>query len=317
MREMKVLVTGAAGFIGSTFVDFALSESEELGITQVTAIDSFTYAGSLLNLQNASGNSRFELVKGDIRDAELISELVHASDIVLNFAAESHVDRSIEDPTIFVDTNVMGTLNILNAINQMGKRLIQISTDEVYGSIESGSWDENFPLRPNSPYAASKASADLMVRSYFQTYGCNTNITRCCNNYGPRQYPEKIIPLFVSRLIRGETIPVYGNGLNKREWIHVNDHVRGILKVLQFGKPGEIYNLGSGFELSNIDLAIKILGILDIPQSRIEFVKDRLGHDLRYSLDFTKACNDLGFECLEDFEIGFANTVRIFASQFM
>jgi len=313
---MKLLVTGAAGFIGSTFVDFALGEAEMLGITQITAIDSFTYAGSLSNLEQASGNSRFELLEGDIRDARLISKLVNASDVVLNFAAESHVDRSIEDPTIFVDTNVMGTVNILNAINRMGKRLIQISTDEVYGSIESGSWDEDFPLRPNSPYAASKASADLLVRSYSQTYGCNTNITRCCNNYGPRQYPEKIIPLFVSRLVRGETIPVYGDGLNMREWIHVNDHVRGILKVLRFGKPREIYNLGSGFEISNIDLAVKILGILDLPQSRIEFVKDRPGHDLRYSLDFTKAGNELGFQCLEDFETGLGDTVRNFASQF-
>ncbi len=313
---MKLLVTGAAGFIGSTFVDFALGEAELLGITQVTGIDSFTYAGSLSNLEKASENSRFKLVKGDIRDAQLISNLVNASDVVLNFAAESHVDRSIEDPAIFVDTNVMGTVNILNAINQMGKRLIQISTDEVYGSIESGSWDEEFPLRPNSPYAASKASADLLVRSYSQTYGCSTNITRCCNNYGPRQYPEKIIPLFVSRLVRGETIPVYGDGLNMREWIHVNDHVRGILKVLLFGKPGEIYNLGAGLEISNIDLAEKILGILDLPKSRIEFVKDRPGHDLRYSLDFAKASNELGFQCLEDFETGFGDTVRIFASQF-
>ena len=313
---MKLLVTGAAGFIGSTFVDFALSEEENLDITQIIGLDSFTYAASIANLAKASEDSRFELVKGDIRDTELVRELVRASDVVLNFAAESHVDRSIVDPTLFVDTNVMGTLTILNSVNQFGKRLIQISTDEVYGSIESGSWDENFPLKPNSPYAASKASADLLVRSYFKTYGCSTNITRCCNNYGPRQYPEKIIPLFVSSLMSGKKIPVYGDGLNQREWIHVNDHVRGILKVLKFGKSGEVYNLGSGYEISNINLAVKMLQILDLPESRIEFVEDRLGHDMRYSLDFRKAYDELGFTCLENFDDGFVDTVRNFAAQF-
>lgn len=313
---MRLLVTGAAGFIGSTFVDFALNEDENLGITRIIGLDSFTYAASTANLAKASGDPRFELVKGDIRDNELVRELVRTSDIVLNFAAESHVDRSIADPTLFVDTNVMGTLNILNSVNQLGKRLIQISTDEVYGSIESGSWDENFPLKPNSPYAASKASADLLVQSYFKTYGCITNITRCCNNYGPRQYPEKLIPLFVSRLVNGKKVPVYGDGLNMREWIHVNDHVRGILKVLKFGKSGEIYNLGSGFEISNIDLVMKILQILELPESRMEFVADRLGHDRRYSLDFRKAKDELGFVGLENFDDAFVDTVRIFATQF-
>ncbi len=313
---MKLLVTGAAGFIGSTFIDFALSKDEDFGITQIIGLDSLTYAGNLSNLTCALTDFRFEFVKGDIRDHKLINELVHNSDVVVNFAAESHVDKSIVNPSLFVDTNVMGTLNILSSVHQFGKRLIQVSTDEVYGSIDSGSWDEKYPLLPNSPYAASKASADLLVRSFSQTYGCSTNITRCCNNYGPRQYPEKIIPLFVSNLIRGQKVPVYGDGLNIREWIHVNDHVRGIIRVIKYGKSGEIYNLGSGHEISNIDLVYKMLQVLGLPLSKIDFVEDRLGHDRRYSLDFTKATNELGFKCEENFDDAFAETVKYFAVQF-
>lgn len=313
---MRLLITGAAGFIASTFVDFALINNETLGVSKITGIDAFTYAGNENNLKNALSNNRFELVRGNICDSILMSELVENCDVVINFAAETHVDNSITNPTPFFETNLMGTLNLLKYASLFEKRFIQISTDEVYGSIKSGSWHENFPLMPNSPYAASKAGADLLIRSYHKTYGTQINISRCCNNYGPRQYPEKIIPYFVLKLVRGEKIPIYGDGSNLREWIHVNDHVRGIAKVLQLGRQGEIYNIGSGFEISNLELAFKILRILELPQSKIEFVNDRHGHDFRYSLDCTKIRNELKFECNTDFEFGLLETVLAFAREF-
>jgi dTDP-glucose 4,6-dehydratase len=306
---LKILVTGGAGFIGSNFVRRILDGTLK-GYSSVTVLDKLTYAGNLSNLSSCSEND-FEFIEGDICDFELMETLVAKNDLVVNFAAESHVDRSINGARDFVLTNVLGTQTLLEAsLKGNITKFMQVSTDEVYGSIETGSWKESEPLLPNSPYAATKASADLLVRSYSRTYDLNVNISRCSNNYGPYQFPEKVIPLFVTNLIRGRKIPLYGNGLNTRDWLHVDDHCAGIHKIVFGGKPGEIYNIGGGKELTNVELTHNILQILEKDENYIEKVRDRLGHDLRYSVNIDKIKNELGYEPLVDWEQGLLETIN-------
>lgn len=307
---MRILVTGGAGFIGSNFVRLSLSEKYENEISSLTVLDALTYAGNLENLASIRNHEKFNFIKGDIRDCKLVEQIVSEVDVVINFAAESHVDRSISSARNFVDTNVAGTLNLLEASKRSKVGLfVQISTDEVYGSIQHGQWDESFPLLPNSPYAASKASADLMCRSFFQTHKLPVIVTRCSNNYGPFQFPEKLIPLFITNLVTGENVPVYGDGLNIREWIHVDDHCEGIWLAIKNGKPGEIYNLSTEVETTNIDITRNILEIMKFGDEKIEWVEDRLGHDQRYALSCKKARNELGFKHKIDFTEGLRSTI--------
>lgn len=304
---MKVLVTGGAGFIGSNFVRMAVRGSFP-GISKIVVLDSLTYAGNLDNLSDVEG--QFEFIKGNICDENLVRKLIDQTDGLINFAAESHVDRSIQNPNQFLESNFLGVHNLLEASKAKdGYRFLQVSTDEVYGSIREGSWDESAPLLPNSPYSASKASADLLVRSYFKTYGMNSVTTRCSNNYGPYQFPEKIIPYFVTRLLSGLSVTVYGDGLNYRDWLHVDDHCRGIYCAFQSKSVGEIFNIGGGEELSNIDLTHRILNLLNKPLSELEFVVDRQGHDLRYSVDYSKAAAELHYRPQVPFEEGLEKTV--------
>lgn len=308
---MKILVTGGAGFIGSNFVKRQIGLNP-MKASKIAVLDKLTYAGNLNNFTTAERNE-FEFVRGDICDSQTVERLVKDFDLIVNFAAESHVDRSISSGTNFVETNVLGTQVILEACRKFGvSKFLQVSTDEVYGSIDEGSWDESFPLMPNSPYSASKASADLLVRAYGKTFGIHTNITRCSNNYGPYQFPEKVIPLFVTNLIRGKTIPIYGKGLNIRDWLHVDDHCRGIELVLQHGQKGEIYNIGGGTELTNLQLAEKILAHFGFNQTKIEFVPDRLGHDARYSVDIKKITTELGYLPEIHFEEGLNETISFY-----
>ena len=306
---MKLLVTGGAGFIGSNFVKRVIDGSLN-GISKITILDKLTYAGTLTNLAGLPKDS-FEFVQGDICDPKLTQLLSKDADAIINFAAESHVDRSISGARDFVLTNVLGTQTLLDAARVASvKTFVQVSTDEVYGSISAGSWSEEAPLLPNSPYAASKASADLLVRSYHRTYGLDVRVTRCSNNYGPNQFPEKIIPLFVTNLIDGLKVPVYGNGSNARDWLHVDTHCQGIHAVLTRGKAGEIYNIGGGTELSNMQLTHKILSLMEKDISSIEYVPDRLGHDLRYSVDITKISQQLGYRPFLNLEQGLRETVE-------
>ena len=306
---MRLLVTGGAGFIGSNFVRRVIDGSL-LGITSVTVLDKLTYAGTLTNLKNLKF-SDYEFIQGDICDSDLLNQLFPGFDAVLNFAAESHVDRSITGAKDFVYTNVLGVQNLLDAArNASVQTFIQISTDEVYGSIANGSWPETDPLLPNSPYAASKASGDLLARSYYKTHGMDIRITRCSNNYGPNQFPEKVIPLFVTNLLENKKIPVYGSGLNVRDWLHVDDHCSGIHSALMKGKAGEIYNIGGGLELTNLELTEKILNLMGKNDSEIEYVQDRKGHDLRYSVDWTKAKNEIGYSPKVKFEDGLLATIK-------
>jgi dTDP-glucose 4,6-dehydratase len=305
---VKVLVTGGAGFIGSNFVRRVV-DSTLSGISEITVLDKLTYAGTLTNLSKLPKDS-FRFVKGDICDRDLTQTLMAEHDAVVNFAAESHVDRSILGSKDFVLTNVLGTQTLLDAARSTSLEIfLQVSTDEVYGSIPQGSWSESEPLMPNSPYAATKASADLMVRSYHRTYSLDARITRCSNNYGPHQFPEKIIPLFVTNLIDQLKVPVYGDGTNSRDWLHVDDHCFGIHAVLMNGKAGEIYNIGGGTEISNIELTRKILGLMGMDDSHIEYVKDRLGHDQRYSVDISKIVNELGYTPTIKLDEGLQETV--------
>ncbi len=297
-----ILVTGGAGFIGSHFVH-GLRDAE------VTVLDKLTYAGSRANLEGV----RHTFVHGDICDPDLLREVVPGHDLVVNFAAESHVDRSIDGAAEFVRTNVLGTQTLLQACLDAGvPKVVQVSTDEVYGSIESGSWDESAPLRPSSPYAATKASADLIARSYAVTYGLNVSITRCGNNYGPRQYPEKIIPLFVTRLLRGLKVPLYGDGGNVREWVHVEDHCAGIRVVAERGLPGEVYHIAGTAELTNRELTGRLLEACGRGWDLVEYVEDRKGHDRRYSLDDSRI-RALGHHPRIGFEQGLKETVRWYA----
>jgi dTDP-glucose 4,6-dehydratase len=307
---VKLLVTGGAGFIGSNFVKRQIHKNP-LGVSEIVVLDKLTYAGNLANFSD-SERSLFTFVEGDICDQALVNRIMKQTDVVVNFAAESHVDRSISDASAFVMTNVLGTQTLLDACMKAGiRKFIQVSTDEVYGSIREGSWDEENPLLPNSPYAASKAGADLLVRSYNKTFNLEVNVTRSSNNYGPHQYPEKAIPLFITNILRGKKIPIYGTGLNIRDWIHVDDHCRGIETVIRSGKSGEIYNIGGGNEVTNIEIARKILEVLATSVNEIEFVEDRLGHDLRYSVS-TKKIEDIGFFPGIRFSDGINSTISFY-----
>jgi len=291
---VKLLVTGGAGFIGSNYVRRFVAR--DYGFDGVTVLDSLTYAGSLDNISDLIQSGQVKFIKGDIRNYETVSSALNDISAIINFAAESHVDRSIDSSRDFMDTNIIGTQNLLDCARQQGVgRFIQISTDEVYGSVVDDESHEDSQLLPNSPYSASKASADLVCRSYVKTHGMDIRITRCVNNYGAYQNPEKFLPLMITRLLRGKNIPIYGSGMNVREWIHVDDHCDAITSVLEDGKSGEIYNVGSGIRMSNVDLARKVLEIMQLPESRMEFVKDRPGHDLRYALSSEKVHQTLGF----------------------
>ncbi|MFD7058966.1 dTDP-glucose 4,6-dehydratase [Streptomyces sp. NPDC059906] len=305
----RVLVTGGAGFIGSHFVRSIL-DGRYAGYedAEITVLDLLTYAGNLANLP--LDHPRLTLVKGDICDEELVAGLLPGHRDVVHFAAESHVDRSLLGPRAFVRTNVLGTQTLLDAALRAGvERFVHISTDEVYGSIETGSWDEAEPLLPNSPYAASKASADLLARSYWRTHGLDVRITRCSNNYGPRQHPEKLIPLFTTNLVSGLDVPLYGTGRQSREWLHVDDHCRAVHLVLARGRAGEIYNVGGGDELTNREITDRLLALCGADASRIRPVADRKGHDLRYATDDTKIRTELGYRPLTPFATGLRETV--------
>ncbi|MEV4457614.1 dTDP-glucose 4,6-dehydratase [Microbispora sp. NPDC049633] len=308
---MKLLIAGAAGFIGSHYVRSLLSGAYPgYEDAEVTVLDRLTYAGNPANLAPVEADPRFTFAYGDVCDAELLAELVPGHDVVVNFAAETHVDRSITGAGDFVTTNVLGTQRLLQAALEAGVRtFVQVSTDEVYGSIDEGTWTEAEPLLPNSPYSAAKAGADLFCRAYHRTYGLDVRLTRCCNNYGPYQYPEKVLPLFVTNLIDGRPVPLYGDGRNVREWLHVDDHCRGIQLVLDKGAPGEIYNIGGGTELSNIDLTRRILDAFGAGWEMVERVPDRPGHDRRYALDSGKI-RAIGYEPRVDFDEGLADLVR-------
>lgn len=302
---MRILVTGGAGFIGSNFVRRIL-DGTLTGYSSITVLDKLTYAGNMENLPEGD----FEFVQGDICDEKLVQTLVGVSDLVVNFAAESHVDRSIEDPKSFFATNIQGVQILLDAVKKVDNcRFLQISTDEVYGSISAGSSTETFALLPNSPYAASKASADLLIRSYFKTFGINVVVTRSSNNYGPNQYPEKLIPLFISNIVEGKKLPIYGDGQNVRDWIHVDDNCKAVHDVLMFGSAGEIYNIGGGNEFSNLTIANKISNLMGCDSSIFDFVNDRAGHDFRYSVDATKIKNELSFEPELSFDLGLLRTI--------
>ncbi|MFJ9946682.1 dTDP-glucose 4,6-dehydratase [Kitasatospora sp. NPDC091207] len=306
---MRILVTGAAGFIGSHFVRSLLAGHyagwEE---ARVTALDKLTYAGNRANLP--ASHPRLRFVRGDICDRALLRELVPGHDAVVHFAAESHVDRSLEGAGEFFRTNVLGTQTLLDAVLEGGvERVVHVSTDEVYGSIGEGSWTEDWPMQPNSPYAASKAGSDLVARAYWRTHGLDLSITRCSNNYGPYQHPEKVIPLFVTNLLEGHRVPLYGDGRNVREWLHVDDHCRGIHLVLTRGRAGEIYNIGGGNEYTNLALTEKLLELTGAGRDMVRRVADRKAHDLRYSIDDSKIREQLGYAPRTGFEQGLAETV--------
>jgi dTDP-glucose 4,6-dehydratase len=309
---MKLLVTGGAGFIGSNFVRMALTDKfPDFNAEQLTVLDLLTYAGDEENLKPIASDKRYKFVKGDIRDLELAKKLMQDADQVVHFAAESHVDRSIEGGSEFVSTNVMGTQVLLDAAKSSNiKRFVHVSTDEVYGSISEGSWPEDHPLLPNSPYSASKAGSDLLVRAYNRTHKLDTVITRCSNNYGQYQFPEKVMPLFITNIIEGKKVPLYGNGLNVRDWLHVDDHCRGIALALTKGRAGEVYNIGGGTELTNVELTHKILKAMGVGEEFIQPVEDRKGHDLRYSVDISKINKELGYSPQVNFEEGLEQTIN-------
>lgn len=289
-------MTGGAGFIGSNYVrgllDGRWGRSPEL----VTVFDAFTYAGNPENLSGFSTDERLRVVKGDILDGASLAETLPGHDVIVHFAAESHVDRSIDSASVFMSTNVLGTQMLLEgALAHHVPRFLHVSTDEVYGSIEIGSWDEQCPLLPNSPYASSKAGSDLVARAYHRTYGLDVRITRCSNNFGSHQYPEKVIPLFITNLIDGKNVPLYGDGMNIRDWLHVDDHCRGIDLVINGGRAGEIYNIGGGTELTNRELTTALLDAFGVGDERINWVEDRKGHDRRYSVDWSKINRELGY----------------------
>jgi dTDP-glucose 4,6-dehydratase len=291
-----------------------LVNGELKGISKIIVLDKLTYSGNKQNLIDLDSSS-YEFIQGDICDTDLVSKLSKQVDAIVNFAAESHVDRSIDSSKEFIQTNVSGTHTLLESARKNNlSTFLQVSTDEVYGSISEGSWDEDFPLQPNSPYAASKASADLISQAYHRTYGMDVRITRCSNNYGPYQYPEKVIPLFITNLIEGKKVPLYGQGLNIRDWLHVTDHCRGIHLVLTKGKSGDVFNIGGGRELSNIELTRIILQDIGASEESIERVADRLGHDFRYSLSIEKITKQLGYKPVVDFESGISQTIKWYKS---
>ena len=309
---MKLFVTGGAGFIGSNFARMLLADRlPGLEGAEITVFDALTYSGTLTNLESVTDSPRYTFVHGDIRDDATVKLALPGHDAIVHFAAESHVDRSVSNSRIFVDTNVLGTQTLLDAALELGiTRFVHVSTDEVYGSIDEGSWDENEPLLPNSPYSASKAGSDLLVRSYHVTHGLNTSITRCSNNYGIHHFPEKVIPLFVTNLLDGKHVPLYGDGANVRDWLHVDDHCGGIAAVLIGGRPGEIYNIGGGTELSNRELTELLLDATGRDWSFVDKVADRKGHDRRYSVDIGKIHKELGYTPQVAFAEGLADVVQ-------
>ncbi|WP_306318207.1 MULTISPECIES: dTDP-glucose 4,6-dehydratase [unclassified Streptomyces] len=306
---MRLLVTGGAGFIGSHYVRTLLGGGYPgFEDARVTVLDKLSYAGNRDNLPLS--HPRMDFVRGDICDLDMLREVIPGHDAVVHFAAESHVDRSVESAAEFVRTNVGGTQSVLDACLAAGvQRMVHISTDEVYGSIDEGAWTESWPLAPNSPYAASKAASDLMARAYWRTHGLDLSITRCSNNYGPYQHPEKVIPLFVTRLLRGERVPLYGDGRNVREWLHVDDHCAAVQLVLAKGRAGEIYNVGGGNALTNVELTERLLRLSGADWSMVRRVPDRKGHDLRYALDDSKIRDELGYRPRVPLEQGLADAV--------
>ncbi len=306
---MRVVITGAAGFIGSRFAELLLADGDRLGYDDVVLLDALTYSGRRENMADAlAAGARF--VHGSINDAAVVDATLAGAHAVVHFAAESHVDRSIAGARTFFETNVLGTQQLLESARRAGvARFVHVSTDEVYGSIAEGSWREDHRLEPNSPYSASKAASDLAALAYHRTFDLAVMVTRCSNNYGPRQFPEKVIPLFVTNLLDGLAVPLYGDGLNVRDWLHVDDHVRGVLAVLEGGRSGEIYNIGGGTELTNRELTTRLLALVDADESSVRPVADRLGHDRRYSVDWTKIHLELGYEPRVDFDEGLAATV--------
>ncbi len=307
---MKILVTGGAGFIGSNFIRYLVEKYKDY---QVVNLDKLTYAGNLENLREVEDSPNYEFIKGDIGDAKLVEEILQRGiEIIISFAAESHVDRSIEDPQIFIKTNVLGTQTLLEVGRRQGiSRFIQISTDEVYGSLgATGYFTESTPLAPNSPYSASKAGADLLVRAYCKSFNFPAIISRCSNNYGPYQFPEKLIPLVITNALEGRELPIYGDGLNIRDWIYVDDHSRALDLVLHRGREGEIYNIGGKSEQTNLEIVKFIVKELGKPESLITFVRDRPGHDRRYAIDSGKLREELGWEPQTSFQEGLQKTVR-------
>ncbi|CAB4335964.1 MAG: dTDP-glucose 4,6-dehydratase [Actinobacteria bacterium] len=307
---MRYLVTGAAGFIGSHYVRMLLGGELDVEVSKVTVVDKLTYAGDKRNLESVMDDQRFEFVQGDICDSKLVRDLMSDMDVVVNFAAESHVDRSISDASSFVRTNVLGAQVVFDAARDAGvARVVHIGTDEVYGSIESGSWNEKSPLQPNSPYAASKAAAEHFMHAYAHTYGLNISSTRCSNNYGPHQFPEKLVPLFVTNLLDRQQLPMYGDGLNTRDWLHVSDHCRGIQIVVSKGDAGQSYNIGGGRELTNRQLTEMIIHKMHRDWDCVEYVPDRLGHDRRYSVD-DALIRSLGYSPQVNFDSGLDQTIE-------
>jgi dTDP-glucose 4,6-dehydratase len=306
----RILITGGAGFIGSTYTRMLLGPEGAGGI-EITVVDSLTYAGNRQNLAGLANDPRLTFVRGDVCDVKLMESLAAQHDEIVHFAAESHVDRSNESGTPFVTTNVLGTQTLLEAAVRHGvDTFVHVSTDEVYGSIASGSWTEEAPLAPTTLYSASKASSDLLALAHHRTHGLDVRITRCTNNYGPWQFPEKIVPLFITRLLNGLTVPLYGDGSQVREWLHVDDHCRGIELVRTRGRAGRVYNLGSGVELTNRELTVLLLEACAAPSDRVRHVADRKGHDARYSVDWSRARDELGYVPLGNLQKGLTETVR-------
>ncbi|MBI2436239.1 MAG: dTDP-glucose 4,6-dehydratase [Candidatus Magasanikbacteria bacterium] len=305
---MKLLITGGAGFIGSNFIRYWLEHYQD----EIINFDALTYAGNLENLKEFETDLRYSFVKGDICDREAVFEAVKNIDVVVHFAAESHVDRSIMDPSAFIKTNVLGMQTVLDAVKEYKKRIHHISTDEVFGALkpDDAPFTEKTPYDPRSPYSASKAASDHLVRAYYHTYGIEMTISNCSNNYGPYMFPEKIIPLFISNLMEGKKVPVYGDGQQVRDWIHVLDHARGIDMILKHGRIGETYCLGGDAEMANLDLTKSLLKLMDKDESYIEYVTDRPGHDRRYAIDFSKAKNELGWEPQIKFEEGLKEMIE-------